>query len=177
LFGYYKETAQSPITLKPYLTLRNALSKPGEKEQALRKRWKFAESFIMQRAKEIDIETAEEFEKLGEDEAIAKGLQQLDLSNGIKTFFKQFSSEMFLYRSTGSDDIINAISSFLATPKPVDGSSSEVNGWLRENILIGRNPDDTYMLVPAGIVISSIFAESITPVTQMQINAKAAEDE
>lgn len=168
LFGYYRAEFGQPVELKPYRTLRNPLKKPGAKEEIVEYRRAAAESYIKQRAKEIDVATAALFDQLGEAQATQAGLQQLNLTTGIETFFEQFSNEMFIYRRSGNPKILDAIASVMAQENPTQ------NAWLAENILVGQNADGSLNLVPAGMIISSIFQSAIAPVTQMQINEKAA---
>lgn len=170
LFSYYRPAIGKPIELRPYRTIRNPLKKSGAREEMVKYRRQMAESFIQQRGKEIDIATAGLFQQLGESQATALGLKQLNLSQGIIDFFDAFPNEMFIFLKSGSLKINTAIAEEMAkaTPDPK-------LAWLNENILIGANPDGSLQLVPAGLIIQSTFDDSVTPISQLEINTKAIE--
>ena len=169
LCGFYKETPESEIVIKPYKTLHQDLNKIGEREKLARLRRNLAENYIKHRARDIDLATTQLFEKLGEQEAGDRGLKRLDLSKGIEYFFEHFVSEMTTYEKTGSLKIINAIE------EKTSGMIQESElTWLKEDILLGVNEDGSFQLVPAATIIAQLLQVAIAPVSQLEINAEVA---
>ena len=165
LYCKYRDRMLEEPVFKPYHTIRNPLKKIGSRVKRAKKRRATTEAYIEQRAQEIDSYTNSLFESLGEAAAKSAGLQQLDLVLGIKKFFKKFSNEMFLYYETGNLDINTAIADVMTETSP-DPSIA----WLKENILIGQNEDNSFKLVPAGLIIQRILTDGVAKITQNEID-------
>lgn len=169
LYGYYRPEFGASIELRHYETLHNNLINTGDKTAIARKRRQLAKNYITQRAAEIQQQTADLFISLGETEATARGLTQVDLIGGVELFYNQFSNQMYAYIESGSLIINQEIQNIL------DSNVSNPNEWMRENILIGINPDDSYNLVPTGLIIAQLFTEATLEITQADVDQAIAD--
>lgn len=158
----YRESYSESIQLKPYKILHNHLTSQVAKDKFIQYRRTLAESYIKQRAREIDKVTAQIFAAQGDAIATGLGLKQLDLTGGIKSFFEEFSLEMYQFINSGSLKINDAIQSVL------DNGEPGRNAWLKENILVGQNQDGLELQV-AGEIIKLLFQQSTLPINQQQI--------
>ncbi|MDJ0594418.1 MAG: hypothetical protein QNJ72_31325 [Pleurocapsa sp. MO_226.B13] len=163
--GVYREKYGSPVEIRHYKTLPNPLTKPGAKDKIVVGRRVAAKSWIKQRAREIDRTVSAIFTAYGEEAATNMGLKQLNLTQGIESFFEQFDREMSIYLNSGNLSINSAIESVLTAENPPQ------NPWLKEKIPIDKDAEGNLVLVVAGEIIKDIFAEAIEPVTQTDIDA------
>lgn len=171
LYCYYRENDNSDPVLRQYHILRDALKKSGARESRARGRRKSAIDYINQRSKEIDALVDRIFAEQGATAAEGLGLQQLNLTNGIKQFFDRLGNEMYVYTESGSLKIVDAISTIMSQTEP----DPEI-AWLKKNIPIDANPDGSLVLVKAGDAIAINLSNGVKPVAQAQIDAKFAAD-
>lgn len=164
-YGYYREALGDPVTPVSYKVYHNYLPNIGDKDEIAEGRRKLSKNYVKQRAVEIENITNGLFESLGNTQATALGLTQIELSAGIASFYQSFSDLMVVFQESGYLGINEAIANVMSSTTPND------NDWMRQNILIGKNPDGSLILVPAGAIIQQVFAESVAPVIQEEINA------
>lgn len=169
LYGYYRPEFGATIELRYYKTLHDNLVNTGNKTAIASKRRQLAKNYITQRAAEIQQATDDLFASLGSETATAQGLTQVDLIGGVELFYNQFATEMYAYIESGSLNINQEIQTIL------NSSVSNPNEWMRNNILIGINEDNSFNLAPAGLIIAQLFAQATLKITQADIDNAIAD--
>lgn len=145
--------------LVSYRTIKNDLSKLGERDKIAVGRRNDASNYLKQRAKEIDDFIANYGEQFG--------IEPKNLEENTKQFYNHKSVFLRNYIDSGSTQIINSIENTLSQESP------QANAWLKEEIPIDLL-DNKPVLAIAGEIIISMFNTAIAPVTAAEIESAIA---
>lgn len=144
--GAYKENPEAEIEWKEYKLIEKDLEDLGAKDNIATGRRKRAKSWLKQRAVEIDGAIA------------ALGLEPVNLEQGVKEFFEEYSLLMSNYINAGDDSIIKAIETVLNDDDPA-------LPWLKKEIPVAVDNKGKPILAVAGIAVQSAFSKAVTPVS------------
>ena len=158
-YGTEQENGTINHELISYRTVKNDLSKLGERDKIAVGRRDDASNYLKQRAKEIDDFIAQYGEQFN--------IEPKNLEENTKQFYNHKSVFLRNYIDSGSTQIITSIENTLAQESP------QANGWLKEEIPIDMVDGKPVMAV-AGEIIISMFNTAIASLSAAEIESAIA---